>query len=48
MIPVAVEANTLQDRLGMIGGVLALALAIAGARTRRKPGEAAGAGPQQR
>ena len=48
MIPVAVEANTLQDRLGMIGGILALALAIAGGALRRKPGETAGAGPQQR
>jgi phosphate transport system permease protein len=30
MIPVAVEANKLQDRLGLVGGVLALLLAIGG------------------
>ena len=45
MIPVAVEANKLQDRLGLIGGVVALLLALAGgasasARSRRGRGPA--------
>lgn len=31
MIPVALEANSLQDRLGLIGGVLALLVAVGGA-----------------
>jgi phosphate transport system permease protein len=30
MIPVAIEANRLQDRLGLIGGILALLTAVAG------------------
>ena len=48
MIPVAVEANKLQDRLSLFGGIAALAAGDRRRRLRRQPGPAARARPQQR